>query len=47
VRQGHGEAQLIAVRDDRLPNECVRIAAAHPLTAGLGDMFGEIAVEKM
>jgi NADH-quinone oxidoreductase subunit G len=47
VRQGHGEVQLIAVRDDRLPDECVRIAAAHPLTAGLGDMFGEIAVEKM
>ena len=47
VRQGHGEAQLVAGRDDKLPDECVRIAAAHPVTAELGDMFGEIAVEKM
>jgi len=46
-RQGEGEAQLIAARDDKLPAECVRVAAAHPLTVALGDMFGEIAVEKV
>jgi NADH-quinone oxidoreductase subunit G len=46
VRQGDGHAVLRAVRDDKLPTNCVRIPAAHPLTANLGDMLGEIAVEK-
>jgi NADH-quinone oxidoreductase subunit G len=47
VRQGNGEAQLTAARDKKLPDGCARIAAAHPLTAALGGMFGEIAVEKL
>ncbi|MCX7961033.1 MAG: NADH-quinone oxidoreductase subunit NuoG [Burkholderiales bacterium] len=45
VRQGSGEALLAAALDERLPDDCVRIAAAHPTTAGLGPMFGTVALE--
>ena len=34
--------KLMAALDDRLPEDCVRIAAAHPATAALGAMFGAI-----
>jgi len=47
VRQGEGEAGLAAALDDRLPDGCVRIAAAHPATAGLGPMFGSVTLEKV
>ncbi|MBA2660473.1 MAG: NADH-quinone oxidoreductase subunit G [Nitrosospira sp.] len=47
VKQGNGEAQLIAAQDDKLPADCVRVASAHPLTADLGGMFGEIVVERL
>jgi NADH-quinone oxidoreductase subunit G len=46
VRQGGGSAKLSAALDDRLPDECVRVAAAHPSTAGLGPMFGSLSLEK-
>jgi len=46
VRQGAGEAALTAALDDRLPDHCVRVAAAHPSTAGLGAMFGVLTLEK-
>ncbi|HSD60552.1 MAG TPA: molybdopterin dinucleotide binding domain-containing protein, partial [Burkholderiales bacterium] len=46
VRQGSGEALLAARRDDRLPDGCLRVPAAHPLTAGLGAMFGEVTAQK-
>jgi len=46
VRQGPGEAMLIAALDDRLPEDCVRVAAAHPSTAGLGAMFGVLTLER-
>ncbi len=46
VGQGSARARLKVQRDDRLPSGVVRIAAAHPLTAGLGPMFGEISVER-
>jgi NADH-quinone oxidoreductase subunit G len=46
VRQGGGSAVMRARLDDTLPLGCVRVAAAHPLTAALGSMFGEIVVEK-
>ncbi|MEA3195360.1 MAG: NADH-quinone oxidoreductase subunit [Betaproteobacteria bacterium] len=46
VQQQAGQARLKAALDDRVPDDCVRIAAAHPSTAGLGPMFGEVAVEK-
>jgi len=42
VRQEGGEAVLELACDERLPADCVRIAAGHPATAALGAMFGEI-----
>jgi NADH-quinone oxidoreductase subunit G len=42
VQQQGGQAGL----DERLPDDCVRVAAAHPSTAGLGPMFGSLLVEK-
>ncbi len=47
VKQGQGEARLAAALDDGLPDECVRVAAAHPSTAGLGAMFGSVTLEKL
>jgi NADH-quinone oxidoreductase subunit G len=47
VRQGSNEAGLAAALDDKLPDECVRIAAGHPATAGLGPMFGTVTLEKI
>ena len=47
LKQGEGEVQLPAARDDKLPANCVRVAGAHPLTAALGEMFGEIVVERL
>jgi NADH-quinone oxidoreductase subunit G len=38
--------KLMAALDDRLPDECVRIAAAHPSTAGVGAMFGALTLAK-
>jgi NADH-quinone oxidoreductase subunit G len=46
VTQGSGSAVLVAGIDHRLPANAVRVAAAHPATATLGAMFGEINVEK-
>ena len=45
VRQGEGEALLTAKQDENVPDDCVRVAAAHASTAALGDMFGTINVE--
>jgi len=42
-----GAARLPAALDDRLPDECVRIAAAHALTAQLGPMFGTVSLQKV
>jgi NADH-quinone oxidoreductase subunit G len=47
VTQGEGEARLRAALDDKLPEDCVRIAAAHASTAGLGPMFGAVAIERI
>jgi NADH-quinone oxidoreductase subunit G len=46
VRQGAGEAILIAKIDNNVPAGCVRVSAAHASTAMLGDMFGSISVER-
>ena len=46
VRQGDGVAKLVAKSDDRVPVGCVRVAAAHATTAMLGEMFGQISVER-
>jgi NADH-quinone oxidoreductase subunit G len=47
VKQGAGEIQLPAARDDKLPPDCIRIPAAYPLTAALGGMFGQVTVERL
>ncbi|MGH8704133.1 MAG: molybdopterin-dependent oxidoreductase, partial [Burkholderiales bacterium] len=47
VRQGSGDAILEAALDERLPDGCVRVAAGHASTAGLGAMFGALSVEKL
>ena len=41
-----GTAILRAERDDGVPDGCVRVAAGHELTAGLGPMQGELTVER-
>ncbi len=46
VTQGLGEALLTARADETVPAGCVRVAAGHASTAGLGDMFGTINVER-
>ena len=46
IRQGSGAAKLPAALDDSLPDDCVRVAAGHASTAGLGAMFGSLGVEK-
>jgi NADH-quinone oxidoreductase subunit G len=47
IRQAEGEAKLTAALDEQLPDECVRIAAAHRSTAELGPMFGSVSIEKI
>ena len=42
-----GEARLLAALDDALPDDCVRVSAAHPSTAALGPMFGSLSIEKL
>jgi len=46
VLQGAGSAILAARIDPSLPANVVRVPAAHPSTATLGDMFGPISVAK-
>jgi NADH-quinone oxidoreductase subunit G len=45
VRQGTSTALMDCALDARLPDGVVRVAAGHRLTAGLGPMFGSIALE--
>ena len=46
IRQGEGVALLTSRLDETVPDNCVRIAAAHSATAALGEMFGAINVER-
>jgi NADH-quinone oxidoreductase subunit G len=46
IRAGDGEAVLAAVLDAGVPDNCVRVAAAHASTATLGAMFGAITSEQ-
>ncbi len=46
VLQGEGTAIVEVGIDERLPAGCVRLAAAHRHTAGLGPMFGAISLER-
>ncbi|HET9822859.1 MAG TPA: NADH-quinone oxidoreductase subunit NuoG [Burkholderiaceae bacterium] len=46
VRQGAASATLPAREDATLAARAIRIAAGHPSTAGLGAMFGPVAIER-
>jgi NADH-quinone oxidoreductase subunit G len=46
ARMAATQARLKAALDDKLPDDCVRIAAAHSSTAELGPMFGGLSLEK-
>jgi NADH-quinone oxidoreductase subunit G len=46
VKQNAGQARLGVALDDRLPDDCVRVAAAHVSTAALGPMFGTVTLER-
>lgn len=46
VRQDQGSAVLTVKLDNHVALGCVRVAAAHPDTTGLGDLMGDIFVEK-
>jgi NADH-quinone oxidoreductase subunit G len=46
VTQGTGSVTLPCAIESGLPNNVVRLAAAHASTAALGSMFGSIKVEK-
>ncbi len=46
VKVGAGKAALTVMLDAGLPDDCVRIAAAHASTVALGPMFGSLTVEK-
>ena len=47
VRQGRGEAVLAAGIDDKLPDGCMRVAAARAETAALGAMSGTLTAERV
>ncbi len=47
VRQGASVIVLNANCDNALPDNAVRVAAGHPLTAGLESMFGAIELERI
>ncbi len=47
IRQEGEGIQLTITCDDNLPDNCVRLVCAHPQTAMLGAMFGEITLEKL
>ncbi|HSF22202.1 MAG TPA: NADH-quinone oxidoreductase subunit NuoG [Burkholderiales bacterium] len=42
----NGAAKLMAALDERLPDDCARIAAGHPTTAGVGPMFGSLELAR-
>jgi len=46
VKQNAGQARLGVALDEKLPDDCVRVAAAHASTAALGPMFGTVTVER-
>jgi NADH-quinone oxidoreductase subunit G len=46
VKQGDGEVILDLMIDSRIPVGCVRVSAAHATTSMLGEMFGQISVER-
>jgi NADH-quinone oxidoreductase subunit G len=47
VKQDKGSAVLVVKLDNHVAMGCVRVAAAHEGTIGLGDLMGDITVEKL
>ncbi|HLP81030.1 MAG TPA: NADH-quinone oxidoreductase subunit NuoG [Nitrosomonas sp.] len=47
IRQGKESVQLEIASDEKLPADCIRIPCAHSDTIALGDLFGEVQVEKL
>ncbi len=47
VEQGEGGALLPFARDDSLPSNCVRVAAATASTRDLGPLFGELRLTRV
>jgi NADH-quinone oxidoreductase subunit G len=43
----NSNVKVMAALDDRLPDDCVRIAAAHPSTALVGPMFGALELARV
>jgi NADH-quinone oxidoreductase subunit G len=43
----NSSTKLTAAVDEKLPEDCVRISAAHPSTAAIGPMFGSVTLEKV
>ncbi|MEO6564960.1 MAG: NADH-quinone oxidoreductase subunit NuoG, partial [Casimicrobiaceae bacterium] len=47
VAQDGGAATVAALRDDRVPDGCIRLPAGHPATAELGGAFGAVTAERV
>ncbi|HYK14113.1 MAG TPA: molybdopterin-dependent oxidoreductase, partial [Burkholderiales bacterium] len=47
ISQGGGSVVLPALRDDKLPPNCVRVPTAHPATASLGGIAEPLSVERV
>jgi NADH-quinone oxidoreductase subunit G len=47
IGQDGGEAILFAERDDRLPENCVRVPSGHPLTSSLGAEDAPVSLERV
>lgn len=47
VKQGNGAAVVPYGLDDRVPANCIRLAAARAETADLGPMFGAVSAERV
>jgi NADH-quinone oxidoreductase subunit G len=46
ARQDKGSAVLTVRTDNHVAKGCVRVAASHPDTIGLGDLMGDISIDK-
>jgi NADH-quinone oxidoreductase subunit G len=47
VKQDQGSAVLPVRSDTHVAMGCIRLAAAHEDTIGLGDLMGDISIEKI
>jgi NADH-quinone oxidoreductase subunit G len=47
IAQGGGEVTLPVAIDAAVPAGCVRVAAGHPSTSALGELFGAVTVERV